>query len=208
MPELIGISELGRRLGRSERQLRRLADAGKIPRTPDRKFDEGQVRKALGERARNSKLPYRHRPLKEPALTGRTPPVRTRADARAAVSLIREVLAEEGRPITGRPTFDDVRTVETVLKSRERALKLEQRRSDLISKDWAKQAAFAFMRQERDALILLPSRISATLAAELNCDSHALEAALNREIAAHLLRAANIDPEAFAASLERSPRKV
>ena len=202
MSDPIGIAELARRLGRSERQLRRLATAGKIPRDRDGSFNEEKVRKALAGRTG----PYRTKELKEPA-GDRTPPVETMADARTAVSLIREVLASEGRPIKGPPSFDDVRVVESILKSRERDLKLAQRRGELVDKTWAVRAAFAFMRLERDALLLLPTRVSALMAAELNCDPHALEIALKREIEAHLRRAADIDMDAFAASLERGSRQ-
>ena len=198
MSDPVGIVELARRLGRSERQLRRLATAGKIPRNGDGSFNEEKVRKALDGRTG----PYRTKPLKESS-GDRTPPIESLADARAAVSLIREVLAEEGRPIKGPPSFDDLRSVESILKSRERALKLAARHGELIDKNWAIRAAFAFTRLQRDALQLLPIRISAILAAELNCDPHALEAALNREIKVHLRATAEIDPEAFAASLPR-----
>ena len=120
----VTITELARRLGRSDRQLRRLATAGKIPRREDGTFDEAAVRKALESRTG----PHRARPLNKPS--GPKPrPVVTPADAREAVSLIAEILAEEGRPLArGRPpSFDDLRSAESILKSRDRALKLAER---------------------------------------------------------------------------------
>ena len=78
-----------------------MATAGKILRNREGTFDEAKVRAALKVRTG----PYRTKPLKEPS-GGRTPPVETIADARAALSLIREVLTQEGRPIKGPPEFE------------------------------------------------------------------------------------------------------
>ena len=125
-----------------------LGDRRENPAQCEGTSDEAKIRAALKVRTG----PYRTKPLKEPS-GGRTPPVETIADARAAVSLIREVLAEEGRPIKGPPSFDDLRSVESILRSRGRALKLATRHGELIEKDWAIRAGFAFTRLQRDALL-------------------------------------------------------
>ena len=200
--EPIGIAELARRLGRSERQLRRLATAGKIPRQPDGRFDEATVRDALA----NTVGVHHARPLKPP--TGPQPrPVETRADARAAVSLVREILHEEGRPVSGALTYDDARVVESVLKSRERALRTAERRGSLIDREAANTIAFAFSRQLRDALEAWPARVSPMMGADLGVTAHTLEMTLRRYIRELLTEIAGVDPERLLAALDRIPRK-
>ena len=201
MAKLVGITELSRRLGRTERQIRRLATAGKIPRADDGRFDEDEVRNALESRTG----PHRAKPLKAPEV--RTPPVQSLSAARQAVTLIRDVLAEEGRPVRGPPSFDDLRSAETILKSRDRAYRLAERRGDLINKDRANALAFEWARRMRDDLLRWPSRVTPTLAAELDVAPHTLEAALDRHVRDLLISMAGIEPDEIIRALERLATK-
>jgi hypothetical protein len=172
--ESIGITELSRRLGRSDRQLRRLASEGKIPRNADGSFSEAAVRKTLDKRTG----PHRSRALREPADVRTPPPVASIADARAAVSLIQQILREEGRPVSGPPSFDDLRSAESILKTRERALRLAVRRGELVDKRQAIEVTFNLARQLRDGVQNWPAQVAAVMAGELQVDAFAMETAL------------------------------
>lgn len=110
----------------------------------------------------------------------------TEDDARAAISLVRRILKEEGADSEGTIDFDMARTAETILKSHERELKMAQRRKELVPLASVKghvERAFIGLRQ---AIQRLPSRHVASIAAEIGCDPSLLDAALSKAIAAEL----------------------
>ena len=113
------------------------------------------------------------------------------------------------KPGGGRSSFADARVRSELAKARMAELRIQEKEGQLVDVSFAKKAAFAFTRQFRDRLQGWPSRNSALMANELGVDAHLLETILDGQVR-DLLRsmAADIDPEAFAASLERSPRKV
>jgi hypothetical protein len=195
--ESIGITELSRRLGRSDRQLRRLAADGKIPRNRDGSFDEAAVRKSLDKRTG----PHRARPLKEQVDVRTPPPVANLADARAAVSLIQQILREEGRPVSGPPSFDDLRSAESILKTRERALRLSIKRGELVDKRQAMEVTFNLARQLRDGVQNWPAQVAAVMAGELQVDAFAMETALTKSIADLLNSLADVDVNRVMAGL-------
>jgi hypothetical protein len=188
MANPVGITELSRRLGRTERTLRNLATAGKIPRNADGSFDESAVRKVFAKRTGA----YRTKPLLPPA-SAKPPPVETLSDARAALSMIRQVLRDEGRAVSGGLTYDDLRAAESIVRTRDREQKMRQRRGELVDRAQAVNAVFALARQERDAWQSWPSRISALMAARLGVDAHKLESDLDSEVKAHLSALGAVD---------------
>ena len=118
--------------------------------------------------------------------SGTQPSVVTEDDARAAISLVRRILKEEGADSEGTIDFDMARTAETILKSHERELKMAQRRKELVPLASVKghvERAFIGLRQ---AIQRLPSRHVASIAAEIGCDPSLLDAALSKAIAAEL----------------------
>jgi hypothetical protein len=117
---------------------------------------------------------------------GTQPSVTTEDEARAAVSLVRKVLQEEGADSAGTIDFGMARTAETILKSHERQLKMQERRKELVPLAAVKghvEKAFIGLRQ---AIQRLPSRHVAAIAAEIGCDPGKLDAALSKAIAAEL----------------------
>ncbi len=112
---------------------------------------------------------------------------------------------------TGRhPTaITDARTRSELAKAAIAELRVKEKQGELLSSRLAAGAAFAFTRQFRDRLQAWPSRVAALMAAELGVNAHLLEVTLDQHIR-DLLRsmAAEVNTEAFAASLECSPRKV
>lgn len=187
MPEHLSLSELARRLGRSKQAIQQLADKGIIPRFPDGTFDEMAARAAyLKNASPNQRKPLKPAADNTEALTQMPPTVETLDDAKDAVSLIRRVLAEEGRGMDGPPSYDDVRTAETILKARERAQAIAVNEQELIRKAPVLrhvEEAFAAYRKELQSL---PARYGAQIAAEAGCDVGALDVALSKVIREHL----------------------
>jgi hypothetical protein len=179
MAEPITLSELARRLGRSKPTILQLARKGIIPRNEDGTFDEAAVRTAYAQNT----APNQRRPL---AGDEAGEVVRTIEDAQDAVSLIRRVLAEEGRGMDGAPSYDDVRTAETILKARERAQAIAVGERELIRKAPVMkhiEESFANFRKELQAM---PARYGAQIAAEAGCDVGKLDAALSGVIREYL----------------------
>lgn len=183
MPETISLAELARRLGRSKPTVLELARKGIIPRNDDGSFDEVAARAAYLANAD----PKQRKPLapmadNTEALTSAPATVDTLDEARDALSLIRRVLAEEGRGMAGAPTYDDVRTAETILKARERAQAIAIADGEYIRKAPTfrqVEEGFAAIRKELQAL---PARYGAQIAAECGCDVGILDAALSKVI--------------------------
>jgi len=183
MAENITLTELARRLGRSKPTVLGLVKSGVIPRNADGSFDEAAVRAAY---LRNSDPSKTRKPLLGPGSHDNAPDapatVRTIEDAQDAVSLIRRVLAEEGRGMDGAPSYDDVRTAETILKARERAQAIAVGERELIRKAPVMkhiEESFANFRKELQAM---PARYGAQIAAEAGCDVGKLDAALSKII--------------------------
>jgi hypothetical protein len=95
-------------------------------------------------------------------------------------------LQEQGLPAAGGMTFLQARTANEVLKAQERRLRLVQLKGELVDRARAVSLVFRLGRDERDAWSGWPARIAAVLAAELGCDLHPLQAALDRHVRDHL----------------------
>jgi hypothetical protein len=114
------------------------------------------------------------------------PPIETPDDARLAVALVRRVLEEEGAPAGEAIDFVSARIAETILRARERDLKLAQRRRELVELTPVREQvarAFVSLRQTWQNF---PARHAAAIAAETGCDAGLLNAALAKAIASEL----------------------
>lgn len=185
-PEGISLGELARRIGRDKGALSRAAKEGRIPRNDDGTYDEMAVRAAI-EKSFN---PARDKPLLPVdgvADVADNDEVTTQEQAVAAVTLVRRVLEEEGRKVgDGGVTFDDARTAETILKAREKAQSIAKEAGELLPCDEViRHVASAFSNYKK-ALLELPSRIGAQMAAELGCDVGELDRALTKALHDHL----------------------
>lgn len=189
MSERLTLVELAKRLGRTKQAIHQLVKKGVIPKGKDGKYDEAEARKAYAKNA----SPSQRKPLKPAVKDGRqaltreeVEPVATLEEAREAVSLIRRVLREEGRELDGPLSYDDVRTAETILKSRKHAQEIALAETELIRKVPVMrhiEEAFANYRKELQAL---PARFGAQIAAEVGCDVAAIDVALSKVIRTYL----------------------
>ena len=66
--------------------------------------------------------------------------ITTKEQARAAISLVQSVLAEEGRKVDGAITFDDARTANEILKARKTLRENEQAERLWMQRDFSWQS--------------------------------------------------------------------
>jgi hypothetical protein len=171
-------------VGVSDTAVRKAVRAGRIDILPDGTIDPDAGRIQWSRTTDPARTKVRTEVRSRPA--GSQPSVTTEDEARAAVSLVRQVLQEEGAYSSGTIDFEMARTAETILKSHERQLKMQERRKELVPLAAVKghvERAFIGLRQ---AVQRLPNRHVAAIAAEIGCDPGKLDAALSKAIAAEL----------------------
>jgi len=127
MGERLSLSELGRRLGRAKSGLHKLAANGQIPKGPDGKFDEAEVRAALAANTDPARQQVAFTGVRERE-NGTRPAALAAVTAQATVEAhlartrIREILAAEGVTIAEGEelTFNHARTAEKIVQTWER----------------------------------------------------------------------------------------
>ena len=149
----------------------------------DGSFDENAARAAYVSRADPARTKVRRE--------NPVPSVATPADAKAAVSLVRQILIDEGMPAAGPMDFDQARTADTILRTRERALRMEVESGKLVDADVVRDEIFKLSRADRDSWVNWPSRVAPLLAAELGVPLITLALALEREVRTHLFERAD-----------------
>ena len=74
----------------------------------------------------------------------------------------------------GKPSFAKIKTAHELYKAQLTQLSLQEKKGQLINKDQVKAQVYKLGRQVRDSWMNWPARVSATMAAELGVDEHAL----------------------------------
>ena len=95
----------------------------------------------------------------------------------------------------GAITYLQARTTNEVLKAQERRLRLQQLKGELVDRARAVDLVFRLARQERDAWLGWPTRIAASMAAELGVDAHTMQTVLEARVRQHLGELAAIHPD-------------
>ena len=129
------------------------------------------------------------------------------AALKAAQNPAREAIEAVGQPRTGRGvkapiegapvkpakagamppmTFNEARAVNENLKAARLKIELAELEGRLIDRDEAAKAVRTFAQQDRDAILAWPARSAPVIAAEFGVDPHALHAALDESLRAHL----------------------
>ena len=188
MPRLT-LRAAGTAAGCRHSYLSKLIKEKRLSRGPDGLVDLDEVRAVLAQ----SEPAQRRKPAVEAGHSAVTPkskrspaPVTTATDAADAVALVARVLAEEGIASDGPPDLQMARLCEVILKSRDRSLRIDERRKTLVSLEAVKAhiaRAFAGFRQ---AFQRMPSRYVPEAAARLGVDPGALQVELERMIASTL----------------------
>lgn len=185
---LVTKSEFSRRLGISKARVSQYVGQG-LPVDASGKIDEaiGRAWVKANIASEPSRLNTKRSARRARGKAAKaTPPVRTEQDALTAVTLVKRVLEQDS---TGKPEGVDLsmaRTAESILKSRERELKLAERRKELVPiADVRAHVSKAFtgfkMTMQR-----IPVRHAGAIAAALGVDAGKLEKLLDAAIRSEL----------------------
>ncbi|WP_345822420.1 hypothetical protein ABC766_12975 [Methylobacterium fujisawaense] len=178
-------------IGVSETAVRKAVKAGRINRLADGTVDPVAARAAweAGTDPARTKVRTQARTTPEVRTSGsqRPVPVRTEDEARAAVTLIARILAEEGIADDGRGIdFSKARTAELILKARQRDLDQAEQSRRLVDRAAAEKLFFDTARNLRDAWLSWPARVAIEMADELKVDARVLTQILVAHIHKHL----------------------
>lgn len=115
----------------------------------------------------------------------------------AAVGAVAETLREQGMPASaaGGLTFLQARTANEVMKAQERRIRLQKLKGEVVDRARATALVFRLARQERDAWVGWPARVSALMAGELGVGVHAMQTVLDRYVREHLASLAEVRAE-------------
>jgi len=193
----ISIRAYGRYRGVSEAAVRKAIRAGRITPDPDGTIDPA---KADAEWTRNTDVAQQRGEQKRKA-TGQ----QRRAVPQAALNAVSETLTEHGTP-GGGTTYMQARAANEVLKAQTARIRLQQLKKELVDRSKALAHVFRLARQERDAWMSWPARVSAQMAAELSAkivekpdgsfevDAHTLHVTLESHVREHLAALADLKP--------------
>jgi hypothetical protein len=175
--------------------VRRADRAGRIGREADGSWDLGKVRAAWA----GNTDPAQQRG--EPSAGNGSRKAARRAVKpvpEAAVGAVRDTLREHGEPIVAGPgqamTFMQARTANEVLKAQERRVRLQRMKGELVDRAKAVAQVFRLARDERDAWVNWPARVTAVMAAELEVNPHQLHTVFERHVRDHLAELAEVRP--------------
>ncbi|WP_338821430.1 hypothetical protein [Bradyrhizobium septentrionale] len=188
----LSLTALAKVLRRAKSGLHKLSKAGKIPQLPNGRYDLKAVQRALESNLEPSR---RKRVLGEQddgehGEQVNASAVRSKQDAKQAVSMIQDVLETEGA-YHGKIDFNAARTAELILKARARYIEIECQAKRLVDAKVVKDSAFAFARMYRDALLNWPSQIGSMLAHEIGSDPIVTMIALEKYVRQHLTEISN-----------------
>ena len=113
-------------------------------------------------------------------------PVTTPEEALEAITLIMQVLREEGVAVDG-IDFPAARLADTILKARDRGMRIAERKKQLVPLAAVKAHAEKAFTGYKRAIQGMPARYASQMAAELGCDAGRLDAAMGRMIHETLL---------------------
>ncbi|KAA3624445.1 MAG: elements of external origin [Proteobacteria bacterium] len=191
----ISIRAYGRHRGVSDAAVRKAIKAGRITAEPDGTIDP---ERADAEWKRNTDVAQQRGEQKRKAPDRKAVP-------QAALNAVSETLTEHGTP-GGGTTYMQARAANEVLKAQTARIRLQQLKKELVDRSKALAHVFRLARQERDAWISWPARVSATMAAELSSkivkkpdgsfevDAHTLHVTLEHHVREHLAELADLKP--------------
>ena len=193
----ISIRAYGRHRGVSDAAVRKAIKAGRITSEPDGTIDPA---KADAEWHTNTDVAQQRGTQKRSATE-----TQRKAVPQAALNAVSETLNEHGTT-GGGTTYMQARAANEVLKAQTARIRLQQLKKELVDRSKALAHVFRLARQERDAWISWPSRVSAEMAAELSAklitradggrevDAHTLHVTLESHVRQHLAELADLKP--------------
>jgi len=96
---------------------------------------------------------------------------------------------------SGGTSLLQARTVNEVVKAQTNKVRLARLKGDLVDRSQAIAHVFQLARNERDAWLNWPARVSAQMAATLGVDAHVLHVALDEAMRTHLMELGELRPK-------------
>ncbi|UMY19122.1 hypothetical protein MMB17_07435 [Methylobacterium organophilum] len=170
----IGVSgrKLAELLGVSEKAVRKAEEAGRIKKLADGSYDPAQAQQDWHRSTDPARTKVRTSADQGPHLgpqgpQSAAPPVRTEEDARAALTLLKQVLQEEGaEDADGGIDFGKARTADMILKARERAMGIAKARGELVEIEVVGAAVEKAFSRCRARLLAIPGNLAQALTNE------------------------------------------
>jgi hypothetical protein len=163
-----------------ESAVRKAKKEGRVRTLPDGTIDPEQAKKAWLANTDPARTRVRTQPEVRTKVRSQ---VRTEAEASAAVGLIRNVLRAEGHAgADGAIDYADARTADTILKAHERDLKMARLRKEQVPIKHVRPHIEKCFHGYKQAVLRIPDRFAAEMAAELCCDETQLRNSLGRVI--------------------------
>ncbi|TWI73788.1 hypothetical protein IQ16_01932 [Bradyrhizobium huanghuaihaiense] len=167
MGDLLSLRELAKAYGKDASGLGRKLKKLGISRKSDDKFDKEEVDAALRPKiGANVDMPSTSTRKSTTGLHPSAAPIATPEDAQRAVSLIKQILEQEGSAASV-VDLNVARTAETILRARERHLRIEVASGRLVDGKTIEAEIFNIARQDRDAWLNWPAQVGPLLASEL-----------------------------------------
>jgi len=184
----LSIRAYARHRGVSHSAVRKAIAAGRITPEPDGTIEPG---KADAEWLANTGAARGRGKPKATGGRGKT----VKPVPEAALNAVRETLRESGESVAaGGTTFMQARTANEVLKAQTARVRLQRLKGELVDRARAAAHVFRLARDERDAWLNWPARVSALMAAELGADPHQMHATLEKHVRDHLAELADVRP--------------
>jgi hypothetical protein len=198
------LTAISKILGRAKSGMHKLAKSGQIPKQMNGRYNLAAVQAALaaniepgrargGRRVHLAQKPPSSEHAPEEVNTPDAKPIETLTDAAKAVSLIRQILENEGVKVGAAIDFQGARTAELILKAHALAQKLDVEAGRLCNKSEVMADIFKMARADRDRLMNWPSQVGALIAHELGSETVKTIIVLENYIRQYLIEIS--DPE-------------
>ncbi|QTD44984.1 elements of external origin [Ottowia testudinis] len=192
----ISIRAYARARGVSDTAVRKAIKVGRITALADGTIDPAQADAQWAGNTdpalqRKEATPSAVKVKPATAATSAAPPTATASAAPAASS---SPVAGGVGVATGGASLLQARTANELLKAQTNKVRLARMKGELIERAQAIAHVFRLARNERDAWLNWPGRVSARMAADLNVDAHALHIALDAAVREHLAELGELRP--------------
>jgi hypothetical protein len=175
----LSVRAYARHRGVSHVAVLKAVNAGRIAREPDGTIDPVKADAAWDAETDPAKRPKPKSKTANPASLAPTPSAPVREPAGAA-------------PGT---SFTQAKTMHEIAKAQRARIQVQRLKDEVIDRPRALALVFRLARQERDAWINWPARVSAQMAVELGVDPHRMQKVLEANVRGHLAELADIRPE-------------
>lgn len=156
-----------------------------------KKYPKGKINFAEADAAWEANMNPAKKPQKKPEKPEEKPK-KEKKEKKEKLKPVLKTVIQDVEDVLQKPkdskeiTYIEARTANEILKVQSAKIKLKQLKDELIDKTKAVSQVFKMARQERDAWLNWPARVSAVMAAELEIDPHTIHITLEKYIRQHL----------------------